>query len=133
MPENTESMLKLSEIHLILKNYKEALENADRAIAVDKSNPLPYFMKGYTFAEAGDTVNAFKSYLEAVDRNQEYYDAYVQLGLIYSISGSQLAIDFFNNALNSKTNSSFFSTANNRFSSGALGSAPSSSRFCVIL
>ena len=99
-PENTESMLKLSEIHLIRKNYREAIENADKAIVVDKSNPLPYFIKGYIFAEAGDTVNAIKNYLEAIDRNQEYYDAYMQLGLIYSTVGNRIAIDYFNNALN---------------------------------
>jgi len=99
-PENTESMLKLSEIYLILKNFPEAIESADRAIEVDKSNPLPYFIKGYTFAEAGDTLNAIKSYLDAIDRNQEYYDAYVQLGLIYSTAGNRLAVDYFNNALN---------------------------------
>jgi len=99
-PENTESMLKLSEIYLILKNYQEAIVNADKAIEVDKSDPLPYFIKGYTFAEAGDTLNAIKSYLDAIDRNQEYYDAYIQLGLIYSTKGNRLAVDYFNNALN---------------------------------
>lgn len=99
-PDNTESMLKLAEINLILRNYKKAIENADRAIAVDKSDPLPHFMKGYTYAEAGDTVNAIKSYLEAVNIDQEYYDAYVQLGIIYSRAQNRLAVDYLNNALN---------------------------------
>jgi len=99
-PGNVESMLKLSEINLILRKHKEALQYADMAIAEDKINPLPYFIKGFTYAEAGDTVSAIKNYLEAIDKNQSYYDAYIQLGLIYSTADNPLAIDYFNNALN---------------------------------
>jgi tetratricopeptide (TPR) repeat protein len=47
-PENVESMLKLAEINLILKKYKESIEYVDMAIKIDKINPLPYFIKGYT-------------------------------------------------------------------------------------
>lgn len=99
-PSNTEAMLKLAEINVILKNYREAIRNADLAIAADNIDPLPHFIKGYTYAEAGDTVNAIKSYLEAVGRNQDYYDAYMQLGLIYGKAGNRLAEDYLNNALN---------------------------------
>lgn len=99
-PGNIESMLKLSEISIMMKKYREALEYADQAIAVDKSNPLPYFMKGYIFAQAGDTVNAIKSYLETINIKADHYDAYVELGLIYSTRGNPLAVDYFNNALN---------------------------------
>ena len=98
-PENTESILKLAEIHLILKQYKEALETTDKAIKIDKLNPLPYFIKAYTFAEAGDTLNAIKNYLEVIDKDQGNYDAYIQLGLIYSKSGNPIAMDYLNNAL----------------------------------
>jgi len=104
-PENSESFLKLAELNLILKNYKEAIENANQAIALDKRNPLPYFIRAYTFAEAGDTNNAIKSYLEVVNRDQNHYDAYIQLGLIYSVANNELAIDYFNNALNIDPNS----------------------------
>ena len=99
-PENNESMLKLAELNLILKKYKEALQYADKAIDMNRSNPLPYFLKGFTYAEAGDTVSAIKNYLEAIDKDQNYYDAYIQLGFIYSTRGNRLAIDYFNNALN---------------------------------
>ncbi len=99
-PSNAEALLKLAEIHFILKNYRESITNADRAIAVDQINPLPHFIKGYTYAEAGDTVNAIKSYLEAIGLDQRYYDAYMQLGLIYSSRGNPLALDYLNNALN---------------------------------
>ncbi|MEN8225951.1 MAG: tetratricopeptide repeat protein, partial [Bacteroidota bacterium] len=47
-----------------------------------------------------DTVSAIKNYLEAIDKNQSYYDAHIQLGLIYSTANNALAIDYFNNALN---------------------------------
>jgi len=104
-PENTESILKLAEIHLILKQYKEALETTDKAIKIDKLNPLPYFIKAYTFAEAGDTLNAIKNYLEVIDKDQRNYDAYIQLGLIYSRTGNPIAVDYLNNALKIDTES----------------------------
>lgn len=99
-PGNIESMLKRSEISIMLTKYKQAIEYADMAIGIDKTNPLPYFMKGYAFAQAGDTVNAIKSYLETINVKQDHYDAYLELGLIYSTRGNPIAIDYFNNALN---------------------------------
>lgn len=99
-PDNIESYLKLAEIHLIMREYKEALVSADKAIDLDKLNPLPYSIKAYTYAEAGDTINAIKNYLEVIDKDQRNYDAYIQLGLIYSTKGNPIAIDYFNNALN---------------------------------
>jgi tetratricopeptide (TPR) repeat protein len=104
-PENVESMLKLAELNLMLRDYKAAIVNADKAIEIDKLNPLPHLIKGYTYAFAGDTVLAIKSYLEAVNIDQDYYDAYIQLGLIYSVAGNKLAIDYFNNALNTNPQS----------------------------
>lgn len=99
-PGNIESTLKLSEIAIMLKKYEKALEYADMAIEIDKADPLPYFMKGFIFAQAGDTLNAIKSYLETINIKQDHYDAYVELGLIYSTRGNPIAIDYFNNALN---------------------------------
>ena len=99
-PDNMETLLKLAEINLILQQYKAAVEYSDKAIILEKSNPLPYFIKAYAFAETGDTLLAIKTYLEAVSVDQDYYDAYVQLGLIYSKAKNRLAIDYLNNALN---------------------------------
>ncbi|MEN8225836.1 MAG: hypothetical protein ABFS05_10825, partial [Bacteroidota bacterium] len=87
-PGNVEAMLKLAEMNLIMRKHKEALQYADMAIEEDKINPLPYFIKGFTYAEAGDTVSAIKNYLEAIDKNQSYYDAHIQLGLIYSTANN---------------------------------------------
>lgn len=99
-PGNIESMLKLSEIAIMLKKYNKALEYADMAAEIDKTDPLPHFMKGYIFAQAGDTLNAIKSYLETLNLKQDHYEAYVELGLIYSTRGNPIAVDYFNNALN---------------------------------
>jgi tetratricopeptide (TPR) repeat protein len=99
-PANMETLLKLAEINLILQQYVAAVEYSDKAIVLERSNPLPYFIKAYTFAETGDTLRAIKTYLEAITVDQEYYDAYIQLGLIYSKTKNRLAIDYLNNALN---------------------------------
>jgi tetratricopeptide (TPR) repeat protein len=99
-PANKEAMLKLSELNIMMKKYEEAIKYADMALEQDKSDPLPHFMKGYTFAQAGDTLNAIKSYLETINLQQNHYDAYLELGLIYSTRNNPIAIDYFNNALN---------------------------------
>jgi tetratricopeptide (TPR) repeat protein len=48
--------------------------------------------------EDGDTNKAINSIQTAVEQNPDYYEAYLQLGLLFSAKKSKLAINYFNNA-----------------------------------
>lgn len=97
-PKHLEGLNKLAEFNLFLRNYKETIALADRALQVDVHNAKSYFIKGFAFMEAGDTNKAINSMQTAVEQNPDYYEAYLQLGLLFSAKKSKLAINYFNNA-----------------------------------
>jgi tetratricopeptide (TPR) repeat protein len=99
-PENNEAILKLAELLFYLKEYQKVLDYTSMALKNDENIAKAYFIKGMTFKETGDTVKAVKSFQLAVEKNQDYYDAYMQLGLLFSLNNNALAVDYYNNALN---------------------------------
>ena len=103
-PEESEIYVLLGELHLIAKDYENALKNADLAVKYDIYNDKAYFVKAYTFLELGDTSKAISSFQTSVEQNPDYYNGYLQLGLLYTELDDPLALDYFNNALAVKPN-----------------------------
>ena len=99
-PKNTDVIMKLAEIQLYYKRYTEMNDFLNKALELDGRNPQAFFMKGYAYKEQGDTMNAIRNYNKAVDQNPGYYDAYIQLGLLYHVRHNPIALDYYNNALN---------------------------------
>ena len=99
-PDDAEAVLKLAELYYYLKDYKKTFEFADNALKIDKLNAKADFIKGMAYKDLGDTAKAVRSFQIAVEKDQEYFHAYMQLGLMYSVKHNPLAIDYFNNALN---------------------------------
>jgi tetratricopeptide (TPR) repeat protein len=56
-------------------------------------------MKGMNFKEAGDTTKAISSMQTAVEQENNYYNAYIQLGLLCAAQHNKLAEDYYANAL----------------------------------
>jgi tetratricopeptide (TPR) repeat protein len=99
-PKNNEAHLKLAEIYFILENYDKCFEYLHKAVQIEKLNPKAYFIQGMAFKQMGDTTKAISAMQTAVEQNPEYYDAYIQLGLMFASRNNKLAIDYYNNALN---------------------------------
>ncbi|MBX7183363.1 MAG: tetratricopeptide repeat protein [Bacteroidia bacterium] len=97
-PNHVEGLNKLAEFNLFLKNYQETIRLADRALRVDIHNPKSYFIKGFAFMESGDTNKAINSMQTAVEQNPDYYEAFLQLGILFSAKKSKLAVNYFSNA-----------------------------------
>jgi len=104
-PENAETYVKLSELNLYLKNFDLTLQNANRAIEIQELTPKAFFIKGFAYKEAGDSTKAVRNFLKTIEIEPEYYDAYMQLGLMFSNRKNKVAIDYFNSALNIKPKS----------------------------
>src|ERR1700722_11939260 len=104
-PSNTDALLKLGEIYFYVKKYKDAIELTDKALRVNVHLAKAYFMKGMIFLEVHDTAKAMSSLQTAIEQNSSYFDADIQLGLIYSRKGSVHAVDYFNAALNADPHS----------------------------
>lgn len=94
-----EPLLKIAEIYLINKEYPLCFDYIEKALAIDDINPQAYFMRGFANKERGDTARAIKFFQIAADQDQDYYEAFNQLGLIYAAKGNDLAIDYYNNAI----------------------------------
>ncbi|MEI6122574.1 MAG: tetratricopeptide repeat protein [Bacteroidota bacterium] len=99
-PKDAEAVLKLAELFFYMKDYKKTFEFTDKALKIDNLNAKADFIRGMALKDMGDTLKAVKSFEKAIEKDQQYFHAYMQLGLMYSVKHSALAIDYFNNALN---------------------------------
>lgn len=105
VPDNIDILLKLSELYLFVKQYDESMNYLQMAQEVDKQVPRIYFLRGIIFKEKGDTAKAINNFQITVDKDPQYYDAYVMLGLLYYRKQDSLAIDYYKAAINLKPKS----------------------------
>ncbi len=96
---NTDCLIKLAEFYLFRSNPKMALAYANQALKIDVNLARPYFIKGWTFMMAGDTGKASTSYQTAVELDPNFYDAYIQLGILASKAKKDVSLDYFNSAI----------------------------------
>jgi tetratricopeptide (TPR) repeat protein len=99
-PKNNEALLKLAKLNLIIKEYPAAFDYVKKALNVDPVNPRAYFIRAIALLEKGDTLRAVDDLKKAADQDQEFFDAYLELGELYSIKKDRLAADYLRNALN---------------------------------
>lgn len=103
-PEHSDLYVRKAELYLIGKNYKKSLENADIAVKYDIYNEKAYFVKAFDFLALGDTTKAISSFRTTIEQNPEYYEGYLQLGLLFSDLDDPIAISYFENALEVRPN-----------------------------
>lgn len=104
-PKNIDAHLKLAELFLYVRKYKESLAHLNEVIALDKYNAKAYFLKGMDFKEVGDTNKAISSMETTIEQDPEYYNAWMQLGLLHAARGNPIAVDYYNGALKLNPNS----------------------------
>ena len=61
-----------------------------------------YYLKGMVFYEKEDTAKAISSFITAVEQESNYYEAYIQLGVLHFNQDNTLAKEYFKNALKLK-------------------------------
>jgi tetratricopeptide (TPR) repeat protein len=99
----TDAFIKLGELQMILFQYSESNNTFDKLLGFDENNASAYYYKGRNFMGMKDTLRAINSYKKAVSLDNDYYNAYVQLGDVYFKKGGKqnlkLAVDYFTNAI----------------------------------
>lgn len=95
----SDAYIKLSEMFFYAKQYQLAIKNANNALRIDKYSYYPYFLKGLIYKETGDTAKALSNFQTSIEQNPDFYDAYIQLGLLSMTNNYTLAIDYFTAAL----------------------------------
>lgn len=98
-PSNKSAYEKLAELYFIAQQYKEAIHNLDEVLKLDITNPKVYFMKGMCFRDMGDTTRAISSFQTCIEQKQDYYDAYLQLAMIFHAKNDKLALQYYDGAL----------------------------------
>lgn len=97
-PVNKNALLKLAEAYLLLKDYQNVFGYTKRTLDLDKMNPKAYFLRGFAYTELGDTALAIRNFQAAADQDQNYYEAYLELGAIYSAQKNPLAAGYLETA-----------------------------------
>ena len=98
-PENTETLLKLSELYFLVRQYQKAIDYVNKALKIDENLAKAYYLKGSIYRESGDTTRAISSIETAVEQDNKYEDAYYDLGVMYGARKNPLALDYYNNTL----------------------------------
>jgi tetratricopeptide (TPR) repeat protein len=104
--KNIQARIELGWIAFIIQNYPQAIEYADAALKINVYTAEAYYLKGMIFYEQNDTSKAISSFITATEQEANYYEAYIQLGLLHIDKSNKLAKDYFKNALRIKPESS---------------------------
>ena len=104
-PENIEAMMRLAELNLIVKQHAESVELLNRVLEKDKTNTTAWFMRGINFKENRDTNRAISDFQSAIEADANYYNSYMQLGMIFHLRNDPAAEGYFNNAIRVRPNS----------------------------
>lgn len=94
-----QARLKMAMLYLYMREYDESARVATQLIKDDNINPEAYFIRGYGQMEKGDTAAAISDFKASADQDQEYYDAYLQLGIIFSAKHNPIAVEYLNSAI----------------------------------
>ncbi len=98
-PSSKEANLKLAEMYFYIRKYQEAINYINNALKIDQSLSKGYYLKGMCYKESGDTTNAISSFQTAVEQDNEYYTAYMELGSIFGRKKNPLALEYYTQAL----------------------------------
>lgn len=107
-PTNIESLLKLSELYFLVRQYQKGIDYVNKALKIDEHLAKAYFIKGSIYRESGDTSKAISSLETAIEQDNQFADAFYDLGVLYAARKNPIAFDYYNNAL--KINPNNFET-----------------------
>ena len=97
--DNVPARIELGWLALIARDYKQAIKYADAALKLDIYNANAYYLKGMVFEEQKDTNLAISTYKTAIEQENDFYEPYIQLGLLHYYIDLDLAEGYLKNAL----------------------------------
>ncbi|MCC6601330.1 MAG: tetratricopeptide repeat protein [Crocinitomicaceae bacterium] len=97
--KNIDCLLKKAAIDIVLKNYNLALEHINTALKENNNLAEGYYLKGRLYLATGDTTLSTSSYQTAIEVDPTFFDAYIEVGLIYATKHHDLAKEYYNSAI----------------------------------
>ncbi len=98
-PDHVALNLQLGEFLMIARKHELSFKAINNALRKDKYNARGYFLKGMNYKELSKKDKAISSFQTAIEQNPDYYDAYMQLGLLYAKENNKLAPQYFSSAI----------------------------------
>lgn len=98
-PDSQEARLKKAQLFLILRNYTATFRVVNELLSLDDYNPRAYFLRAIAYLEQGDTTKGVGDLMKATYQDQQYVEAYMQLGELFSLRNDPLAEGYLLNAL----------------------------------
>lgn len=103
---NTGALIGMSKLNALLNNWGIADRYISSALKIDPYLAEAYFMRGIIYRseyyESGRQESwdrAVSSFQTCVEQDPDYYSAYVEMGVMYDQDGSDLALEYYNSAL----------------------------------
>ncbi|MBI1221783.1 MAG: tetratricopeptide repeat protein [Bacteroidetes bacterium] len=104
-PKFKEAYLRLARIQFDLKDFNACNKTLETLSLKVGELPDSYFIFGLIKKELGDTSSAIANFRKTVALDNDYFDAYMQLGLLFGAQKNKLGIDYLNNAVRIHENS----------------------------
>lgn len=98
-PDNMYAKAKLAKVYLFVKDHQSSLAQIEDMLKAGDENPNAYFLMGMNYKELKDTIRAIAAFQKCVQYKQDFYDAFMQLGLLNSALNKILAPSYFDNAI----------------------------------
>lgn len=98
-PERIPTLLKFSELQLILRQNEEALKTANQVIGLDSENAEGFFLIGMIMRDLGESQRAINSFQRAVELDPDLVDGWIILGDLYAERKDKIADQYYNNAI----------------------------------
>jgi tetratricopeptide (TPR) repeat protein len=99
VPDDPRPRLKLAEIELVLRHYKESMSMVNEALRKDPNVAHGYYLKGWIHMETRDTNLALSSFRTAVEQDPQDYDAYLMLAKLSAARRDPLAEQYYSTAI----------------------------------
>lgn len=99
-PDHVLTLLKLSELQMILNQYDNSIFTVNTIIGLDPQNAEGYFMLGMNFRAIKELDRAINSFQTAVENDPELIDAWIILGELHEEKGVEDPMKYYNAALN---------------------------------
>jgi tetratricopeptide (TPR) repeat protein len=97
-PTNLDALSKMSELYLFVGQNKTSLDYAGKVLEIDKNQKKVLFLIGMNQKEIGDTGKAIYAFQRAIEIDQNYFDAYIQLGILYGQKKNPLCLEYYRTA-----------------------------------
>lgn len=103
---NTGALIGLSKLYALLDNPAAANAHISTALEINPNLAEAYFMRGiiyrtdyYDTGRKESWDRAVSSFQTTVEQDPDYYSAYIEMGVMYDQIKSDLAMEYYNSAL----------------------------------